>query len=150
MTEATVYECKIARVREVGESTKIVTPLDACEYWNRVIINRSWFQPDREQVVAIHLNCQNFVTGHHIVGIGTLNESIAHPRDVFATAICNSAHSIVLMHNHPSGNPQPSRADYELTKTVNNAGCLLMLYLEDHVIVGGDGQYFSFGECGLL
>ncbi|MCB1078738.1 MAG: DNA repair protein RadC [Verrucomicrobiae bacterium] len=87
---------------------------------------------------------------------GTLNECIAHPRDIFRTAIAWSAASFVLVHNHPSGNPQPSQADISLTRQLRDAALLLKIDLQDHVIIGspseslGSQPYYSFRESGLI
>lgn len=87
---------------------------------------------------------------------GTLNECIAHPRDIFRTAIAWSAASFILVHNHPSGNPSPSQADIRLTRELRDAAELLKIDLQDHVIIGAlsdsdsRAPYYSFRETGLL
>lgn len=144
------FEYKLTSVQEVGAAPPITAPEEAVEYWRKVIEERCWFQPNREHVVALHLNVRSMATGHHLVGIGTLSECTAHPRDIFGPALCAPAHTIVLMHNHPSGDPAPSRADHELTKLVRNGGEFLRVELVDHVIVGAGENYFSFREAGLI
>jgi DNA repair protein RadC len=150
MKKKTAYEFKIARVQEVGEVTAIVSPEEAVDYWRRVVEKRSWYQSNREHVITIHLDAKNRATGHHLVGVGTANECLAHPRDIFAAALCASASSVILMHNHPSGDPEPSRADITLTNAVKSGGELLHVRLTDHVIVGSPNKYFSFREFGIL
>lgn len=85
---------------------------------------------------------------------GNLNESIAHPREIFKPAIAKGAYAVALVHNHPSGDPQPSEADRRLTRRLIEAGTLLQIPLIDHVIIGskrGDlAPYFSFREAGLI
>lgn len=87
---------------------------------------------------------------------GTLNECIAHPRDIFRTVIAWSAASFILVHNHPSGNPSPSQADIRLTRQLRDAADLLRIEMHDHVIIGSpstnlDSQpYYSFRESGLI
>lgn len=85
---------------------------------------------------------------------GTLNESLAHPREILRRALAHSSHSYVLVHNHPSGNPSPSAADRELTRRLFRASETVGVPLIDHVIIGAaavDGPaYFSFREAGLL
>lgn len=87
---------------------------------------------------------------------GTLNECIAHPRDIFRTAITWSAGSFILVHNHPSGNPSPSQADISLTRQLRDAARLLKIEMQDHVIIGAPSEsqsaqpYFSFRESGLI
>jgi DNA repair protein RadC len=88
------------------------------------------------------------------VSLGSLNESIAHPREIFRPAIAKGAYAIAVAHNHPSGDPQPSEADRRLTRRLAEAGTLLQIPLVDHVIIGakrGEAPpYFSFREAGLL
>ncbi|MEI7962213.1 MAG: DNA repair protein RadC [Verrucomicrobiota bacterium] len=88
------------------------------------------------------------------VSRGSLNESIAHPREIFRPAIAKGAYAIAVVHNHPSGDPQPSEADRRLTRRLVEAGTLLQIPLVDHVIIGAKrGElppYFSFREAGLI
>jgi DNA repair protein RadC len=85
---------------------------------------------------------------------GSLNESIAHPREIFRPAIAKGAYAVAVAHNHPSGDPQPSEADRRLTRRLAEAGTLLQIPLVDHVIIGAKrgehSPYFSFREAGLL
>jgi DNA repair protein RadC len=85
---------------------------------------------------------------------GSLNESIAHPREIFRPAIAKVAYAIAVVHNHPSGDPSPSEADRRLTRRLSEAGTLLQIPLVDHVIVGAkigsNPPYFSFREAGLI
>jgi DNA repair protein RadC len=85
---------------------------------------------------------------------GTVNESLAHPREIFRPVIALSAYAFVLVHNHPSGNPTPSEADIRLTRRLTEGARILQINMLDHVIVGRpfDGQpgYFSFKEAGVL
>jgi DNA repair protein RadC len=80
---------------------------------------------------------------------GLLDSSLVHPREVFRAAIAEAAAGIVVLHNHPSGNPTPSADDRAVTRQLVEAGRLLDIPVYDHVIVGGD-RYFSFAEAGLL
>jgi DNA repair protein RadC len=88
------------------------------------------------------------------VSIGSMNESIAHPREIFRPAITYSAYAVIVVHNHPSGDASPSQADHSLTKRLAEAAELLQIKLLDHIIIGApaDGQsgYFSFKEAGVL
>lgn len=91
---------------------------------------------DREQFLVLCLNARNALLGYNVVSVGSLNASIVHPREVFKPATLMNAASIVLGHNHPSGDPSPSREDQEVTRVLNEAGRLLDVPLHDHVIVG--------------
>ncbi len=88
------------------------------------------------------------------VALGSLNECIAHPREVFRPAIVHSAYAMVVLHNHPSGDPTPSRADQQLTRQLAEAAGLLQINLLDHIILGspegGRNPYYSFREAGSL
>ena len=88
------------------------------------------------------------------ISLGSLNESVAHPREIFRPAIIHSAFGVILVHNHPSGDPTPSDADRRLTTRLVEAARLLQIRLFDHVILGtadnGRVPWFSFAESGLL
>jgi len=88
------------------------------------------------------------------VSLGSVNESIAHPRDVFRPAVISSAYAVIVVHNHPSGDPSPSQADHALTRRLAEGAELLQIKLLDHIIIGapaeGRSAYFSFKEAGVL
>lgn len=104
---------------------------------------------DREHFNSILLNTKNHVIGIDKVSIGTLNSSQVHPRELFRNAIKKSAATIILVHNHPSGNPEPSRDDIEMTNRIKDAGSVIGIEILDHIIIG-DGIYTSFRERGLM
>lgn len=103
---------------------------------------------DRENFVAVLVNSKNEVLEAPTISIGTLSAALVHPREVFKPAIRASAASVVLAHNHPSGNVQPSREDKEVSKRLVGAAEIIGIEVLDHVIVG-DG-YFSMREHGML
>jgi DNA repair protein RadC len=105
---------------------------------------------DREHFVVILLNQKNRVIGIHTVSIGSLTASVVHPREVFKPAILSNCASLVLAHNHPSTDCQPSKEDRAITARLVEAGRLLGISVLDHVIIGGDGRYFSFADENLL
>ena len=102
---------------------------------------------DREMFVVACLNNKNEIANLSVVHMGSLNASIVHPPEVFKIAILSNAASIICAHNHPSGHPEPSREDIEVTKRLAEAGKLLGIELLDHIIVG-DERYFSMEEHG--
>ncbi|MGE5676083.1 MAG: RadC family protein [Mycobacterium leprae] len=102
----------------------------------------------QEQFMVILLNAKNRVIDVEKISVGTLTASLVHPREVFRPAIRRSAHAVVLAHNHPSGDPTPSREDRALTQRLIRAGKELGIEVLDHVVVG-DGKYISFRERGL-
>jgi len=108
----------------------------------------------RESLRAILLNTKLRLIRMEEVASGTVNECIAHPREIFRPAIIHSAYAVVVVHNHPSGDPTPSNADRRLTSELREAAALLKINLIDHIILGsaagGRCPYFSFREAGLL
>lgn len=105
---------------------------------------------DREEFVIIALDVKCGPTHIHVVSTGSLTASIVHPREVFKVAILASAHSIVAVHNHPSGNPQASSEDINITRRLKEAAQLIGIPLVDHIIVGELGQYQSLKEEGVI
>jgi DNA repair protein RadC len=103
----------------------------------------------KEHFIALHLSSKNRLLCLEIVSVGSLNASIVHPREVYKSALLSSAAAIVFVHNHPSGDPTPSREDIELTARLKEASELLGIRLLDHVIIGTD-RHYSFADAGLL
>jgi DNA repair protein RadC len=103
----------------------------------------------REHFVVFYLDARNQAVKRDIVSMGTLNNSIVHPREVFEAAIQHSAAYILIAHNHPSGTPQPSDEDLHVTRRLQQAGEILGIQLVDHVIVT-ISEHWSFKEKGLL
>lgn len=107
-------------------------------------------ESDREQFFLICLNVKNEPTAIHTVSIGSLDSSIVHPRETFKAAVLANASSIIVAHNHPSGDPTPSQPDLEVTKRLQEAGELLGIPVLDHIIVGTEGAYVSLKEGGYM
>jgi DNA repair protein RadC len=126
-------------VREV-----IHSPQDAAE----IVINEMSLL-DREHFVILMLNTKHAVIARKIVSIGHLNASLVHPRELFKDVIKKSSAAVILVHNHPSGDPTPSDEDIRVTKRLCEAGELLGIKVLDHIIVAG-GRYLSFREQGLI
>jgi DNA repair protein RadC len=88
------------------------------------------------------------------ISLGSVNESIAHPREVFRPAIISSAYGVIVVHNHPSGDPTPSQSDHSLTRRLAEAAELLQIKLLDHIVIGAPAEgrqpYFSFKEAGVI
>jgi DNA repair protein RadC len=103
----------------------------------------------REHFRVVMLDVKNKVLGMEEVSIGSLNTSLVHPREVFRPAVIKSCAGIILIHNHPSGDPTPSPEDLEVTRRLCEAGRLMGIEVLDHVVIG-DRQFFSFREKGLL
>ncbi|UAL54819.1 DNA repair protein RadC [Metabacillus dongyingensis] len=103
----------------------------------------------QEHFVCLYLNTKNQVLHKQTVFIGSLNASIVHPREVYKEALKRSAASIICIHNHPSGDPTPSREDIEVTKRLTECGKMLGIELLDHLIIG-EQKYVSLKEKGYL
>ena len=99
----------------------------------------------QEHLVAFFLNTKNEIISQKTIFIGSLNQSIAHPREIFREAVRISAARVVLGHNHPSGNPTPSHNDLAFTEPVQECGAMMGIELLDHIIVG-ETKYFSLRE----
>ncbi len=106
---------------------------------------------DREHMWALYLNAQNHLLEVYPVSTGTLTASLVHPREVFKPALLRGAASVIVVHNHPSGDPTPSKEDLHLTRQLAKAAELLDLRLHDHVIIGnGTGRWVSLAQQGIL
>lgn len=103
----------------------------------------------QEHFKTLLLDTKNQVVAVETITIGTLNASLVHPREVFNKAIRKACNGIILVHNHPSGHPEPSQEDLVLTERLVESGKIIGIGILDHVIIG-DGKYFSFKERGLL
>jgi DNA repair protein RadC len=102
-----------------------------------------------EEFHVLALGTQSQILGDLLITRGILNSSLVHPREVFRGAIAEAAAGIIVVHNHPSGDPTPSADDRAVTRQLVDAGRLLDLPVYDHVVIGG-GRYVSFAEAGLL
>lgn len=107
------------------------------------ILRRYLQHEDREHFVTLMLDAKNRVIGLHTVSIGTLSAALVSPREVFKAAILANAASIILAHNHPSGDTTPSPEDIKVTDTLKQAGQILGIDVLDHVIVGENGAFRS-------
>jgi DNA repair protein RadC len=108
----------------------------------------------KESLRVILLDTRYHLIRVEEVSLGSINESIAHPRDVFRPAVISSAYAVIVVHNHPSGDPSPSQTDHSLTRRLAEAAELLQIKLLDHIIIGAPSEtspgYFSFKEAGVL
>ena len=105
---------------------------------------------DREHFWVLLLNGKNVVGGLNLVSIGSLTAALVHPREVFVGALLGKAASIVLVHNHPSGDPTPSAEDLALTKRLCEVGDLVGIKVLDHIVLGEGGTFRSLADEGLL
>lgn len=124
---------------------KISSPGDAVDI-GRIMLDGS----DREKLLLCCLNTKNEPNSLNIVSIGSLNSSIVHPREVFKLAILSNSASIILFHNHPSGDTNPSKEDINITKRIKEAGKIIGIDLIDHIILGDNERYTSLKEKGII
>jgi DNA repair protein RadC len=139
MTDFNPKEFKVVALRDcpVPESMRICeTPDQAADYWRLHVATHPYFNPECECMVVLLLNTRRRVKGHQLLSIGTMDTILVHPREVFRVAVVSSAAAVVLMHNHPSGDPTPSEADIKVTRDLIRAGQLMKIDVLDHVIMG--------------
>jgi DNA repair protein RadC len=108
-----------------------------------------FFSANKEHFFSLHLNSKNQLIREVLVSIGSLSTSVVHPREVFAPAVRDSTAALVFIHNHPSGDPAPSREDRDCTQRLIHAGHILGIRVLDHIVLGHD-DYYSFADAGLL
>lgn len=145
MNRINIVTIKMEKVKSMlVESKNIISPKEVykivSEYLNGV---------DREYLVLLTLDTKNCINSITTVSIGSLNTSIVHPREVFKTAILSNASSIILAHNHPSGDVIPSKEDINITHRIKECGKILGIELLDHLIIGDD-NYSSLKEKGII
>ena len=152
MNDCNPKEYKVVALRDcpVPESMLICeTPDNAANYWRLHVATNPYFNPECECLVVLMLNTRRRVKGHQIVTIGTMDTMLVHAREVFRCALVASAAALVLMHNHPSGDPSPSQADINITRDLIRAGQLLKIEVLDHVIMGNPNRC-SLKELGYF
>ena len=150
-------------LNRVGEATlnqhgAAPRPMDSPEaayrLWREVVAEDPCHEPEKEHLVTALLNAKLRLIGCHIVRVGSLSEAIGHPREIYRGTILAGAYALVLILNHPSGDPAPSDADRRLTRRIHEAGQIMEISLLDHVIVGvpeaSCAPYFSFRQARLL
>ncbi len=123
---------------------KITSPLDVAEIFIPILRD-----DNKEKFIVVCLNSANKIIKYEIISVGNLNSSVVHPREVYKVAIDNSSASIILIHNHPSGNPEPSNEDIRITKKIVETGKIMDIPVFDHLIIAGE-TYTSFVEKRLF
>ena len=144
-------ECKIVSLRECPTPESLLiceTPEPVAEYWRLNIATNPHFDPEHECLAVLLLNTRRRVKGHQLVSIGTIDTLLVDVRAVFRTAVVASAAAIILAHNHPSNDPEPSQADVKVTRDLIRAGQLLKIEVLDHVIMGAPGRHSSLRRLG--
>ncbi len=129
-------------LQETREFPKIVSSEDVFR-----LVHDDLSDLKQEVLLALYLDLKNRLIAKKTIFIGGLNQSLVHPREVFKYAVKYSAYAVLLVHNHPSGDPEPSRQDLEVTDILRKAGELMQIPLVDHIVVGKD-RYRSINEYG--
>lgn len=154
MNEISMLNLKVVRERSVsyiGYDDDFKKPIQGPESVLNIAINAlAIHEQDIESFYIYTLDTKNKITGIFEVSRGSLNASIVHPREVFKRAILHNANSIILLHNHPSGDAKPSNEDLNITKRLQEAGDLLGIKILDHIIIGDENNYISFKEKKLI
>lgn len=135
---------KIALVKEASidmDEEKYCSPDQVAK-----MLSKYYAGADREHFVVVMLNGKNRIIGFNTVSIGSLNQATVHPREVFKPAVASSAATVILSHNHPTGDPEPSLEDRMMTDKLKAAGDILGIKVLDHMIMGAGEKYFSFSE----
>jgi DNA repair protein RadC len=114
----------------------------------KYLVRQGYADRDREAFIVLLLDVKHRVIAEEVISIGILDGSLIHPREVFKAAVAGSAAAILIVHNHPSGDPSPSGQDREVTNRLRKAGEILGIPVVDHVIIGSTGEYFSFRDKG--
>lgn len=140
---------RIALVREPGvklaERPQVRVPAEAAPLFAQYIA-----EADREVFVVAMLTVRHRLIGVHTVSVGCLTGALVAPREVFKPAILSGSAALLLAHNHPSGDPEPSAEDIALTRRLTSAGQLLGIEILDHLVIGEAGRFVSLRERGVL
>ncbi|OPY71362.1 MAG: hypothetical protein A4E62_01315 [Syntrophorhabdus sp. PtaU1.Bin002] len=130
------------------ERTRLSTPVAVAGLLKKILQKEDRISRDREHFWVITVDTRNKVRFVELVSLGTMNSSVVHPREIFRRAIKQGAASVILGHNHPSGDTEPSQEDLQITKKIVEAGQIIGIEVLDHVIIGK--RDYSFKEKGLI
>jgi hypothetical protein len=147
---AKVIPCRAAE----AAPPHVTSGQDVGRIWLKEVIGAPWYDEHKEALVAMALDARRHCRHVFLISLGSLTETLASPREVFRPLIAAAAHSFILCHNHPSGNPEPSSQDKEMTKTMQDVGQIIGIPLLDSIIFGQPAaagiSYYSFRENKAL
>jgi DNA repair protein RadC len=162
LSKATVADLQKAKGLGVAKACEIVAALELGRRLLKGKKSQLFLKPEdvwielreyrdhkKEHLIALYRDARSQEIKREVISVGTLTANLVHPREVFEVAIRNSAAQIILAHNHPSGDPEPSPQDLEITLRLVEAGKILGVQLEDHIILAGE-RYFSFKASRLI
>jgi DNA repair protein RadC len=154
-----VAEIRPTTLREAAvpfDVRRMLSPEACVEFFNLTVRTHPFFDPEKECVIALLLNRKGALRAWHFATLGTANACLIHPREILRVALVANASAFVLMHSHPSGDPAPSSADMQVTRTIREAARAVDVEFHDHVIAGTPYQdparagFYSFKQVGLL
>ncbi len=131
-------------------SERVSSPFEVAKVLSAILNMDNEIDRDKEHFWVIGLDTKNVIKFIDLVSLGTLTNALIHPREVFRLAVSRGVASLIAGHNHPSGDPTPSRDDIAITERLKSAGDILGINVLDHVIIGGNEQFVSLKEKGLL
>jgi DNA repair protein RadC len=146
MTRINFYTLKMVKEDSVPYEVPVIK--SPAEVYQAALQLLALHEEPEEHFCIFCLNTKNKIVGVHTISIGSLNATIVHPREVFKAALLNNAAAIICIHNHPSGDPEPSKEDIEITRRLVEAGEILGIRVLDHVIIGE--RYLSMKERCLM
>lgn len=153
-TKGNTARVTVSTVREDTVDHRMESPVQLWDFWKYVIATQPDYEPEKECLIVVLLNTKLHAFAWNRVSLGTIDQTYAHPREIFRPVIAGGAWAFALMHNHPSGDPTPSPADSKMTTRIRECAELMQIKFVDHVIVGmpGDGRlpYYSFREAGCI
>lgn len=130
------------------------SPESIYEFYQDVIRTDESFERNKEHLIVLLTNTKHELIGYNVVHVGSLDESIAHPREILRPVLISAAYGFVILHNHPSGDPLPSMADNRFTRRMIEASDLMRVRLLDHIVCGESNPtrqgYYSFREAGII
>jgi DNA repair protein RadC len=145
------YEFRAQRLRDIPTDTPAcAAPEQAVPFLRSAMAGAAWHNREVEQLVAVSLSTRQRVTGFWLVSQGTLDTCLVHAREVFRTAILVNAASIILAHNHPSGDASPSEPDIKFTRDLIRVGQVIKIEVTDHIILGREGYGGQPGNRGWV
>lgn len=150
MNENLLRAVKLVTTRQFVSQTAQHTPAAMVALCQECVTQMDWWSPDRENTWCFAIDTKQRVIAFWLVCVGTLDVTLLHPREVFRPAIALNAAAVLVMHNHPSGDVTPSKADLDSTRQLVNAGAILRLPVQDHIIWDGNQGWTSLRDTGLV
>lgn len=138
------------KISDKLRKTKISDPKKIADILTEVLKSEQKDDRMKEHLWGVYLNARNTITRIELISLGVLNAGLVHPRETFRPAVVSSAAGLIILHNHPSGDIEPSEDDLKTTKRIEEAGKILGIELFDHIIINLKNDYFSFKAKGLL